>query len=77
MTFELHHDVILTQDAPEYGPRTGDIGAVVEGHSRPGMEDCYGVEFFDLTSRTVAIAISTLRSPTTDDVPTSRLRQTG
>ena len=70
MPFELFSEVILTADLPEEGLKAGDVGTVVERHVVPGQEDGYGVEFFDMTGKTVAVVTvqaSLLRSPTHSD----------
>jgi hypothetical protein len=75
MTFDLYQDVILTADQPAHGLCAGDVGTVVERHDVPGLETGYSVEFFDMTGRTVAVAVlpaSQLRAPTTADRPTAR-----
>jgi|GEM_PF-267717 len=74
MPCELYQDVILTTDIPAHGLCIGDVGTVVERHVVPGREDDYGVEFFDMTGRTVAVAtvpISWLRTPTPADRPST------
>jgi len=75
MTFEPFQDVILTADIPEHDLRAGDVGTVVEHRRAPGQEDGYSVEFFDMTGRTVAVALlpaSRLRAPTSSDRPSVR-----
>ena len=47
-----HDCVVLTQDLPDVGLRTGDIGTVV--HIHPGAEG-YEVEFMTLAGETVTI----------------------
>ena len=80
MAFDLFQDVILTRDVPQQGLCAGDVGTVVERHVVPGEEDGYSVEFFDMTGRTISIAVlrgSDLRAPNAADIPAVRLRKTG
>ena len=74
--FELYKDAILTVDMPSEGLRAGDLGTVVERHQVPGVEEVgYSVEFFDMTGRTVAVVTipaSSLRAPTSADLPSVR-----
>jgi hypothetical protein len=75
MNLEMFSDVILTVDLPEHGLCAGDVGTVVERHDVPAREVGYSVEFFDMTGRTVAVAIvpaSALRAPTAADRPSAR-----
>lgn len=39
MPFDMYGDVVLTRDVPEHGVRAGDIGAVVERHVAPGVNE--------------------------------------
>jgi hypothetical protein len=48
-----HDLVVLTQDLPEEGLRSGDVGAVV--HIHEGGRG-YEVEFMTLSGKTVAVA---------------------
>jgi Domain of unknown function (DUF4926) len=76
MQFELFQDVILTRDNSEYGLCAGDVATVVERHQVVGLEDGYSVEFFDMTGRTVAVALvpaSYLRCATAADRPSIRV----
>ena len=76
MAFDLFSDVILTQDLPRDGLKSGDLGTAVERHVIPGKEDGYRVEFFDMTGQTVAVVTvpaSSLRSPTPSDRPAVRV----
>jgi len=76
MALELYQRAVLTADLPTEGLRAGDIGTVVDKHQVPGVSEIgYSVEFFDLTGRTVAVVTipdSSLREPTTQDIPTVR-----
>ena len=75
MNFELFSDVVLTADVPEHDLRAGDIGAIVEHHRVPNLEDGYSVEFFDMTGRTVGVIVvpaGKLRAPSSDDRPAVR-----
>ena len=47
-----HDCVILTQDLPDSGLKTGDIGTVVHLH---GAGEGYEVEFITLAGETVAV----------------------
>lgn len=73
---ELYKDAVLTVDIPSDGLRAGDLGTVVERHQAPGVKDVgYSVEFFDMTGRTVAVVTvpaSSLRAPTSADLPSVR-----
>lgn len=77
MPFDMCGDVVLTRDVPEH-VRAGDIGAVVERHVAPGVnEEGYSVQFFDMAGNTVAVATvpaSALRQPTAADRPAVRQR---
>ena len=46
-----HDTVVLTEDLPEHGLLSGDIGTVVLVHDRPGYE----VEFMTLDGGTLAV----------------------
>lgn len=76
MSLELYQRAILTADVPAEGLRAGDIGTIVDKHVVPGVSETgYSVEFFDLTGRTVAVVTvpaSSLRQPTTEDIPSAR-----
>lgn len=48
-----HDCVVLTQDLPDEGLQTGDIGTVVHIHQKDAG---YEVEFMTLAGETVAIA---------------------
>jgi Domain of unknown function (DUF4926) len=79
MSLQLFQDAILTVDLPGDGLRTGDVGTIVERHTAAGLEDGYSVEFFDMTGRTVAVAIVPgryLRPPTQADRPSVRVLTT-
>ena len=73
---ELYKDAVLTVDMPSEGLRAGDLGTVVERHQAPGGGEAgYSVEFFDMTGRTVAVVTipaSSLRAPTSADLPSVR-----
>lgn len=73
---ELYRDAILTVDLPADGLRAGDVGTVVERHQAPGLSEVgYSAEFFDMTGHTVAVVTvpaSSLRSPTSADLPAVR-----
>jgi Domain of unknown function (DUF4926) len=73
---ELYKDAILTVDIPSDGLRAGDVGTVVERHQAPGVSETgYSVEFFDMTGRTVAVVTipaTSLRTPTSADLPAVR-----
>jgi hypothetical protein len=73
---ELYKDAILTADIPSEGLRAGDLGTVVERHQVPGVDEVgYSIEFFDMTGRTVAVVTvpaSSLRAPTSTDLPSVR-----
>ena len=73
---ELYKDAILTVDRPADGLRAGDVGTVVERHPVPGVAEIgYSVEFIDMTGRTVAVVTvpaSSLRVPTSTDLPSVR-----
>lgn len=75
-TDRMYGEVILTQDVPERGLRTGDVGTVVERHIAPGVaEEGYSVEFVDMMGNTVtvvALEASGLRAPTPADRPAVR-----
>lgn len=47
-----HDCVVLTQDLPEEGLATGDVGTVVHVHQG---EAAYEIEFMSLTGQTVAV----------------------
>lgn len=51
MTFSLFDVVVLTQDMPEDGLRSGMIGAVIEIYASPVM--AYEVEFCDASGQTI------------------------
>lgn len=76
MAFELYSDATLTPDVTELGLRAGDVGTVVDRHEdSTASEDGYSVEFLDITSKTVTVAVlraSALRLPTATDVPATR-----
>jgi hypothetical protein len=76
MALELYQRAILTADIPSENLRAGDIGTVVDRHDVPGVpETGYSVEFFDMTGRTIAVVTvpsSSLREPTTQDIPSVR-----
>ena len=46
-----HESVVLTEDLPEHGLRSGDFGVVVMVHGNKGYE----VEFMTLGGETVAV----------------------
>jgi hypothetical protein len=73
---EPYQDAILTVDLPAEGLRAGDVGTVVERHQVPGVAEIgYSVEFIDMTGRTVAVVTvpaSSLRVPTSTDLPSVR-----
>lgn len=48
-----HDCVVLTQDLPQEGLQSGDVGTVVHIH-RQG--EAYEIEFITLTGQTVAVA---------------------
>jgi len=76
MPFDMYSEAILTRDVTDRGPRTGDVGTVVERHLLPDvLEEGYSVEFFDMTGNTVAVVTlpaSALRLPTPADRPAVR-----
>ena len=76
MALEMFQRAILTVDLPQDGLRAGDVGTVVDEHVVPNVEETgYSVEFFDMTGRTVAVVTvpaSSLREPTTHDLPSVR-----
>ncbi len=76
MALELYQRAVLTVDLPTEGLRAGDIGTIVDKHQVPGVSEIgYSVEFFDLTGRTVAVVTipaTSLREPTTQDIPSVR-----
>jgi hypothetical protein len=73
---ELFKEAILTVDIPEKSLCACDLGTVVERHQSPsGGETGYSVEFFDMTGSTVAVVTvpaSSLRAPTSTDLPSVR-----
>jgi hypothetical protein len=73
---ELYKDAILTTDIPAEDLRAGDVGTIVERHQVPGVAEVgYSVEFFDMTGLTVAVVTipaSSLRAPTSADLPSVR-----
>lgn len=76
MALKRFQPAILTVDLPEEGLRAGDVGAVVEEHVVPGVDETgYSLEFFDMTGRTVAVVTlpaSSVREPTPADRPSVR-----
>ena len=48
-----HDIVVLTEDVPEEGLTTGDVGTVVHIHNKG---EGYEVEFMTLTDQTIAVA---------------------
>ena len=48
-----HDIVVLTEDVPEEGLTTGDVGTVVHIHNNG---EGYEVEFMTLTGQTIAVA---------------------
>lgn len=77
MSPQLHEEVVLAQEVPQYGLRSGDIGTVVHVYPGGGLE----VEFFTASGKTRAVV--TLREAdvrmTTDNdvVAVRRLDATG
>ncbi len=51
MDYKVLDTVVLVRDIPEHGLRAGDLGAVVEVHTRHGLE----VEFVTASGRTTAL----------------------
>ncbi len=51
MTFKLLDTVVLNRDIPEFGLRTGDLGAVVQVYEPDGLE----VEFVTAAGKTEAL----------------------
>ncbi len=63
-----HERAILTQNLPDYGLQTGDIGVVVMVH---GSGDGYEVEFFTADGTTldvVTVEASQVRPVSSNDV---------
>lgn len=77
MSPQLHEEVVLAQDVPQYGLRTGDIGTVVHIYPSGGLE----VEFFTASGKTRAVVTlhgADVRMATDDDVvAVRRLDATG
>jgi hypothetical protein len=77
MALEMFQRAILTVDLPAEGLRAGDVGTIVDEHVVPGVKETgYSVEFFDMTGGTVAVVTvpgSSLREPTTQDLPSVRV----
>lgn len=55
MELKVLETVVLTKDLPEYGLRSGDLGAVVQTDKPDGLE----VEFVTASGRTQALVTVT------------------
>ncbi|MDO9287730.1 MAG: DUF4926 domain-containing protein [Thermodesulfovibrionales bacterium] len=51
MKYRMLDSVVLTHDLPEFGLRSGDLGAVVETYEPDGIE----VEFVKASGETLAV----------------------
>lgn len=67
MTYKVADTVVLIRDLPEFGLRTGDLGAVVHVYEPDGLE----VEFVTASGRTEALV--TLSPPDVRSVADSDL----
>ena len=67
MTYKVLDTVVLDRDVPEWGLRSGDLGAVVEIYEPDGLE----VEFVTASGRTAAqlmLTVRDVRSVADDDL---------
>jgi hypothetical protein len=56
MTFSLFERVVLTEDVPEEGLKSGDVGVVVEHYpAREGVPERFELEFFSASGKTIAV----------------------
>lgn len=73
--FKEHERIILTQDIPQEGLKTGDVGTIV--HIYP-QGVAFEVEFVSLTGDTAAMAtvpVAHLRAVTSQDMTHARLME--
>ncbi len=62
MTLALYQRVVLMQDLPKEGLRTGDVGVIVEHYpARADLPEGYELEVFAANGQTVAV-VSVLAS---------------
>lgn len=76
MTLELHQEVALTHDLPEYELREGDIATLIDFVSHPngGEEGCV-LEVFNAVGESltvIAVPISTVEILRPDEILTVR-----
>jgi hypothetical protein len=72
MTMELHREVALTRDLPEYGLRSGDVAMLVDfvPHPSNGEEGCV-LEVFNAIGESIAaiaVPISALEILHSDEI---------
>ena len=77
MTFGLYQRVVLTQDLPAEGLRTGDVGVIVEHYPATGdVPEGYELEFFTAGGQTVAVVsvpATAIREAQTDEILSARV----
>ncbi|MBP7050265.1 MAG: DUF4926 domain-containing protein [Phycisphaerae bacterium] len=80
MRHELFTEVVLREDIPEKGLKSGDVATVVERHEAAGGENGYSLEVFNAVGDTIAVVTvpeSQIESLTKDEVFSVRSRATG
>ena len=56
MILAIHQRVVLTQDLPKEGLRTGDVGVIVEEYqARADVPEGYELEVFAASGQTIAV----------------------
>jgi hypothetical protein len=72
MTFSLFERVVLTEDLPAEGLKSGDVGVIVEHYpARESVPEGYELEFFSASGDTVAVVsvpAASVRKATERDV---------
>jgi hypothetical protein len=71
MSPQLHQEVVLTIDVPQYALRRGDMGTVVHVYPAGGCE----VEFFTASGKTRAVAtlrVADVRATSDNDLVSVR-----
>ena len=74
---KLHGYAVVTRDLPEAGLRAGDVGVVVDIHTRPGstVPAGYMLETFTVDGEgidTVSVPPDAVRGTTTGDMASAR-----
>ncbi len=75
MKFKLFSNAVISRDLPDYHLHRGDIGVLVEHVQKPGEEDGYIIELFDVQGKTidvVPVLESWLELPQTNTILTYR-----